>query len=156
MKKRIKKMAWFGLTVFLLMQLYQPAHNVNYEQDTSLNLTTMYKAPNNIKTMLQTSCYDCHSNNTKYPWYNRIQPGGWFMANHIKDGKNELNFNEFGNNSIRRQKSKLKAITGQIKSDEMPLTSYTIIHRNAILSKKNKTLLISWMEKTNDSLSKIN
>jgi hypothetical protein len=138
MKKRIKKIAWFGLIIFLLMQFYQPAHNISYEQDTSLHFTTVFKTPENIESMLQTSCYDCHSNNTNYPWYSHIQPGAWFMANHIKDGKKELNFSEFGNYSTRRQKSKLKAIAGQIKSDKMPLFSYTIIHKNAILNKVQK------------------
>jgi uncharacterized membrane protein len=114
------------------------------------------KVPKNINNLIQTSCYDCHSNNTVYPWYSNIQPGSWFMENHIVEGKKELNFNEFGNYSIRKQKSKLKAIAGQIKSDDMPLTSYTLLHRNAILTKENKALLIHWLTKTKDSLSKIN
>ena len=117
---------------------------------------TVNKVPKNISTILQTSCYDCHSNNTVYPWYSSIQPVSWFMENHIVEGKKEINFNEFGSYSNRRQSSKLKAMINEIKSNDMPLTSYTIIHRNAILTKENKALLMYWLTKTKDSLSKIN
>lgn len=61
--------------------------------------------PNDIKNKLQISCYDCHSNNTQYPWYNKVQPVAWFLENHIKNGKAELNFNEWGDYSNRRKKA---------------------------------------------------
>ena len=145
MKKHIKKIAWFGLIIFLLMQCYQPARNNSFEQYSSSNFTETYKVPKNIETTLRTSCYDCHSNKTNYPWYSYIQPGAWFMVNHIDEGKKELNFSEFGNYTKRTQKSKLKAIAGQIKSDKMPLFSYTFIHKNAILNKPQKEEIINWI-----------
>ena len=106
--------------------------------------------PNNIKQLLQTSCYDCHSNNTAYPWYNKIQPISWFMERHIKEGKVELNFSEFGNYTKRRQKNKLKSIISQIEKEKMPLTSYTLIHRNAKLSDEEKIKLIEWLTALRD------
>lgn len=106
----------------------------------------------NISTILHTSCYDCHSNNTEYPWYNKVQPTSWFLERHIKKGKSELNFNEWNDYSNRRKKSKLKSIINQIKDDQMPLSSYTLIHKDAILSKTEKTLLIDYMKKLKDSL----
>jgi hypothetical protein len=101
---------------------------------------------------LQGSCYDCHSNNTSYPWYNRIQPVAWFLQSHITDGKKELNFNEWGMYSNRRKNSKLKSIISQIKDDEMPLSSYTIIHKDAKLSKSLKALVIGYLKKLKNSL----
>jgi hypothetical protein len=135
------------------MQLYQPARNESYEQELTANFTKMYDVPINVETTLRTSCYDCHSNNTNYPLYSYMQPARFFMEEHIKDGKKDLNFNEFGRYSKRKQGNKLEAIVKQIKSDEMPLASYTLIHKNAILTPTQKEEIINWIEKTKDSLS---
>ena len=135
------------------MQLYQPARNIGYEQHFSSNFTEMYKVPKNIETALRTSCYDCHSDNTNYPWYSYIQPVRSFLEGHIKDGKKELNFNEFGNYSSRKQRSKLDAISKQIKTNKMPLSSYTLIHGNAILTSTQKEDILNWISKTQDSLA---
>ncbi len=149
MKRIIKKIAWFGLIIFLLMQLYQPARNIGYEQHFSSNFTEMYKVPKNIETALRTSCYDCHSDNTNYPWYSYIQPGRFFMESHIKNGKKDLNFSEFGNYSKRKQASKLESISKQVKSGEMPLASYTLIHKDAILTPAQKREIINWINTLN-------
>ncbi|WP_426095991.1 heme-binding domain-containing protein [Flavobacterium sp. DSR2-3-3] len=153
MKKIIKKILVIGFVIFLLMQLYQPARNESYEQELTSNFTKMYDVPKNVETILRTSCYDCHSNNTNYPLYSYIQPARFFMEEHIKDGKKDLNFNEFGRYSKRKQENKLEAIIKQIKSDEMPLASYTLIHKNAILTPTQKEEIINWIIKTKDSLS---
>lgn len=153
MKKIIKKTIFIGLIVFLLMQLYQPVRNLGFEQDLITNFTRAYNVPKNVEHILRTSCYDCHSNNTNYPWYSYVQPARSFMESHIKHGKKNLNFNEFGNYSKRKQESKLEAISKQIKSNEMPLSSYTFIHKNAILSSSQKQEVINWIQKTADSLS---
>lgn len=113
-----------------------------------------FEVPNNIQRILKNSCYDCHSNNTNYPWYNKIQPASWLLENHIKEGKKELNFSEFGTYSKRKQKSKLKSVISQIKDDEMPLYSYTLIHKDAKLSERNKKDLIDWLSKQKDSIEK--
>jgi hypothetical protein len=135
------------------MQLYQPARNESYEQELTANFTKMYDVPKNVETILRTSCYDCHSNNTNYPLYSYIQPARFFMEEHIKDGKKDLNFNEFGKYSKRKQENKLEAIIKQIKSDEMPLASYTLLHKNAIVTPAQKEEVINWINKTKDSLS---
>lgn len=108
--------------------------------------------PENISTLLQESCYDCHSNNTDYPWYNKIQPTAWFLENHIVDGKEELNFNEWDAYSNRRKNSKLKSIIGQVEDDEMPLSSYALIHEDAKLSKSEKILIIDYMKNLKENL----
>ena len=153
MKKIIKKILIIGFVIFLLMQLYQPARNESYEQELTANFTKMYDVPKNVETILRTSCYDCHSNNTNYPLYSYIQPARFFMEEHIKDGKKDLNFNEFGKYSKRKQENKLEAIIKQIKSDEMPLASYTLLHKNAIVTPAQKEEVINWINKTKDSLS---
>ena len=108
--------------------------------------------PNNIKNKLQVSCYDCHSNNTKYPWYNKIQPVAWFLEEHVKNGKAELNFSEWGSLSSRRKASKLRSIIKQIESKEMPLDSYTLIHKDAKLSSEETNEIINFITQLKDSL----
>lgn len=108
--------------------------------------------PENIQNIIKTSCYDCHSNNTDYPWYNKVQPVAWYLEYHVEHGKEELNFNEWGTYSSRRKNSKLKSIISQIEDDEMPLTSYTLVHREAKLSETEKKTVLDWVSKLKDSL----
>ncbi len=108
--------------------------------------------PANIENKIQVSCYDCHSNNTAYPWYNKIQPVAWFLGEHIKEGKAELNFNEWDEYSDRRKNSKLRSIISQIEDDEMPLDSYTIIHADAKFSEDEKSEIIEYMAQLKNSL----
>ena len=113
----------------------------------------IYSAPENVQNILKNSCLDCHSNKTNYPWYNKIQPISWFLEHHIFEGKSELNFSEFGSYSVRKQKSKLRAIINQLKDGEMPLSSYTLIHRNAKITENNKKEFLGYFTKLTDSLN---
>ena len=110
------------------------------------------EVPKNIENIIKTSCYDCHSNNTDYPWYNKVQPVAWYLEDHVEHGKKELNFNEWDSYSSRRKNSKLKSIISQIEDDEMPLASYTLIHRVARLSDTEKKIVLDWVSKLKDSL----
>lgn len=138
--------------VFIAIQFIQPAHNKS-GQVLPTDFAKVYTVPINVQTILQNTCYDCHSNNTIYPWYSNIQPMGWVMAKHIRKGKAVLNFSDFGSYATRRQISKLKEIANQIKDNEMPLSSYKMMHIKANLTKEEKGLMMDWMNKTADSLS---
>ncbi|UBB88886.1 heme-binding domain-containing protein [Candidatus Kaistella beijingensis] len=107
------------------------------------------KVPANVAAILKVSCYDCHSNNTRYPWYSELQPGAWFMAQHIKKGRDELNFDEFNNYSKRRKKAKIKSVISQIEKEEMPLRSYRMMHGNARLSADEKKELLDFFNTIN-------
>ena len=87
MKKVFKKIFFVGLAVFILIQFYQPARNESNAMPTSFAFTKVYVVPADVQNILQTSCYDCHSNNTHYPWYSYIQPSRFLMEYHIKKGK---------------------------------------------------------------------
>ncbi len=149
---RNKKIALAVCIIFIALQFIQPAHNKN-GLVLPTDFTKVYNAPENVQSILLNACYDCHSNNTNYPWYSNIQPMAWIMARHISNGKEKLNFSDFGSNTNRKQISKLKEIANQIKDNEMPITSYKFMHKNAVLSQEEKTLLINWMQATADSLS---
>lgn len=137
--------------VFVAIQFIQPAHNKS-GQVLATDFTKVYTVPVNLQTILKNACYDCHSNNTSYPWYSNIQPMAWMMARHINNGKQKLNFSEFANCSSRKQTSKLKEIANQIKDNEMPISSYKMIHTKANLTEEEKVLIMDWMNKTADSL----
>lgn len=143
------------LIVIVAIQFIQPARNKS-GQVLPTDFAKVFVVPNNVQTLLQNSCYDCHSNNTVYPWYSDFQPMAWMMASHINNGKEMLNFSSFGSNTTRKQISKLKEIANQIKDDEMPISSYKMMHKNARLSQPEKTLIMDWMNKTAGSLSATN
>lgn len=146
MRRFTKKALLAVLFIFLLIQIYQPARNIDNGQAPSDGFASFYNAPKEIQNLLQNSCYDCHSNNTDYPAYSYIQPIRYFMEKHIKEGKGELNFNEWTSYSSRKQRNKLNAMIGQIEKDKMPLKPYTLIHKNARLKKEQTESLIKWLD----------
>jgi len=150
--KWIKKIAIVIIAGLLIIQFFRPARNRS-NKILETDITKTYVIPATVEQVLKTSCYDCHSNNTNYPWYANIQPFGWLLANHIREGKAELNFSDFGSYTSRRQKSKLKGIENSIRDGSMPLESYTLMHREAFLSKEEKALLLDWSMKVRDNLT---
>lgn len=150
--KLINKILLSILLAFIAIQFFHPARN-RKGQLLPTDFTKIYTVPGNIKTILLNACYDCHSNNTRYPWYSNIQPMAWMMARHIKNGKEKVNFSEFGNYNARRQITKLKGIANSLNDDIMPLISYKIMHKNARLSKADISFVIEWMQNKADSLS---
>ncbi len=143
--KRLKIIGLVLLVVLVGLQFFPTGAN-HSTTIPSTDFVKTYKAPEDIAQMLQTSCYNCHSNNTEYPWYSRVQPAGWLLENHINKGKEELNLSEFGSYSGRRQQSKLTSMISQIEDDKMPLAPYTFIHREARLSKEKKKTLLDYLK----------
>lgn len=134
------------LIVFVGIQFIPTKRNQSSDVPIT-DFMTVNTVPQNVSNALKTSCYDCHSNNTSYPWYNKVQPVAWILENHIEEGKAELNFSEWENYSERRKKSKLKSIVSQIEDGKMPLPSYTLLHGDAKLSFKQKEEIIKWIDK---------
>ncbi len=151
----VKKILFTTVVVFVAIQFIQPLKNKN-EQILPTDISKIISVPENVMDVFKTSCYDCHSNNTQYPWYSFIQPGAWWLALHIKEGKADLNFSEFGNYTKRKQQNKLRSIINSINDGSMPLPSYTLMHTNAKLTKDSKALIVDWATKTKDSLSQKN
>jgi hypothetical protein len=138
--------------LIIALQFIRPGHNIS-SQILTTDISKVVNISDTVLTLLKNACYDCHSNNTDYPWYSNIQPRGLIMASHIKQAKIQLNFSEFGTYSQRRQLSKLDGIANSLKDDVMPLKSYKIMHKNAQLSADEKTLLINWAHQSMDSIS---
>jgi hypothetical protein len=149
--KIVKKILWFLLILFVVIQFFRPAKNVSTVASTN-DIHNLYASSPEVKAILAKACNDCHSNNTVYPWYSNIQPVAWWLNDHIKDGKRHLNFSEFGSYRIAKQNKKLAECEEEITEGEMPLSSYTLIHSNAKLTADEKKLLISWFTSIRDSL----
>jgi hypothetical protein len=146
----IRKILLVVLVLFLILQFFRPARNNS--GDAAKSIATLYEVPPNVDKILQTSCRDCHSNKTSYPWYAEIQPVGWWLSNHIKNGKRHLNLDNFADLRIAVQNKRMQDCLEQLKNDEMPLSSYTLIHRNAILSDSDKEVLSAWCQQIMDQL----
>ena len=150
--KWIKKVLLATGIVFIAIQFIQPAKNSN-NQVLTKDISKSIPVPDSVQAILKNACYDCHSNNTRYPWYAYIQPTAWLLSSHIAEAKGKLNFSEFGNYSPRRQISKLDGIANSIKDGIMPLSSYKLMHKNARLTQSEKELLIKWAKQSQDILS---
>ncbi len=153
MKKIIKPIALVLLAALIIIQFFRPEKNVSSSETIAANdISKLYPVPQEVGSILQTSCYDCHSNNTHYPWYSNFQPVAWWLADHVNEGKNELNFSEFASYRIGKQYRKLEKLNSEVKEGEMPLESYTFIHGDAKLSPAQKEKIMSWATEIRDSI----
>ncbi len=141
----IKKILLVLLIILIVIQFIRPQKNIHPGSELA-DISTLYPVPAGVDSILSIACKDCHSNNTRYPWYNNIQPVAWFLANHVKDGTISFNLNEFATYPVARQYDKIGEIKKQIDKGDMPLSSYTLIHRDAILTDAQKNTIISWSE----------
>src|ERR1043165_7773322 len=128
MRKIIRVVLIILLATLIVIQFIRPSKNIS--KGIAVNdITSKYPMPADVEQILKTSCYDCHSNNTRYPWYWQIQPVTWFMNDHIMEAKRDLNFSTFTSYKIRKQYKSFDNINKEVKKGDMPLTSYTLIHR---------------------------
>ena len=146
---RFKKVLITIGIALIAIQFIHPAPNKS-DNELVADISKTINIPDSVQAILKNACYDCHSNNTVYPWYSNFQPMAWFMAGHIKEAKEKLNFNEFGSYSTRRQISKLDGIANSIKDESMPLSSYKLMHKSANLNADEKELLIKWAQQSQD------
>jgi hypothetical protein len=139
----MKKILIALLIVLVVLQFFQ-IDKTNPETDINQDFLTIHNPPTEIASTMKAACYDCHSNKSVYPWYTNVQPVGWFVKDHIEDGKKHLNFSEFGTYTAKKQAHKLEECGEMIEKGEMPLSSYTIIHKEAVLTEAQQTELVSY------------
>jgi mono/diheme cytochrome c family protein len=141
----IKKIAYVLLAALVIIQFFKPERNLSTTKSAN-DITNKYAIPASVQEIFKTSCFDCHSNNTVYPWYANIQPVAWWLADHVNEGKRELNFSEFLTYSPKKAHHKLEEVNDMVKEGEMPLQSYTIIHQNAKLNEAQKLEIANWAD----------
>lgn len=142
-----KKIAWALLIVFVAMQFYRPEKN----QDPGDHLSKFLEEtnpPQEVSGILKSSCYDCHTNQTNYPWYNQVAPVSWWLADHIEEGKEHLNFSAWESYSPKKKDHKLEEVIEMVESAEMPLNEYTWTHSEADLTDQQREAVMDWARQT--------
>ena len=147
-KKSTKK--WFKIIALILLLSFVgiqfiPVKLNEGEAAGPNDISSVFHIPGDVAVILDESCRDCHSNNTRYPWYSRVKPAAWLLEKHVKEGKEELNLSEFASYSTRRQRSKLSSTASQVRDGEMPLRTYLWLHPEAKLTQAEKERLLTWV-----------
>lgn len=139
----IKKIGIGILVLLVAIQFVRPAKN-NGAAEGEQDIAHFVAVSPEIKTILKTSCYDCHSNHTNYEWYHEIMPFGWVAAHHVDEGKHHLNFSDFSGFSAKKIDHKLEETVEEVQEHEMPLGLYTALHKEATLSEEQIKMLVDW------------
>jgi hypothetical protein len=145
MRKTFRTFLLVIVVAFIGIQFFQPPKNTSTVTESDI-LVRLQDVPPEIKEVFTKSCYDCHSDNTNYPWYGRIAPVSWMLNKHIVAGKEELNFSEFGNLSTRKKIGALIDVCDVISDGSMPLESYLKLHKDAELSQEQINTICEWVE----------
>ena len=145
MKNFLKYLLLTVLSVAVLIQLV-PVSRTNPPESGPL------VAPAEVKEILTNSCYDCHSNKTKWPWYSRVAPVSWWVVDHVNEGREELNFSNWGALDPEEQGEMLEEIVEEVEEKKMPLPSYTLGHPQAALSTQEVKVLRNWVQATRGAL----
>jgi hypothetical protein len=140
-----KKIILVLLIVLVVIQFIRPEKNVSAETITERDISKVHPVPQNVQEVLVKKCYDCHSNNTNYPWYANVQPVGWWLGHHVDEGKGELNFSEFSTYDKKKGDHKLEEVGEVLEEGSMPLTSYTVLHPETKVSADEKKLISEWL-----------
>ncbi len=139
----IRKVAIVTVFALVVLQFFPSSRNLNSDLVAS-DISIVKHVPSDVMELLHVACYDCHSNNTRYPWYASVQPLGWWINRHVAQGKHHLNFSDFGKYSIKKSNHKLDEIAEIVGEGEMPLGSYSLMHASARLNSNQRQLLINW------------
>jgi hypothetical protein len=145
--KLLKKITFVVVLLLVAMQFYSPTKNISPGKHTEVFVRETNPSAQ-LKTLFETSCYDCHSNNTVYPWYNNIAPISYWIASHVDEGKEHLNFSTWDTYSMDKKTHLLDELEKEVQKAEMPLTEYTWIHADAKLSDREVRNIVTWVKQT--------
>ncbi|MBO4233397.1 cytochrome C [Riemerella anatipestifer] len=143
----MKKVALALFAIGIILQFFQ-IDKTNPAVNQGMDFTQIKKMPESTAKLLRNACYDCHSNETKYPWYTNIQPVAWLVKEHIDDGRKHLNFSTFATYSPEKQAEKIEESIEEIEKGGMPLESYLLAHPEAKLSDNQKQELVSFLKQS--------
>lgn len=141
--KKVKKIGWLLLFVFIIAQFFGPEKN----EGNLTSLATFIEEtnpPEEVFKIMKSSCFDCHSDTTNYPWYSNITPVNYWMDDHVKVGKKKLNFSKWGEYSLKRKEHKMDELYEEVEKKNMPLDSYTWTHSEANLTDVQIKLIVDW------------
>lgn len=147
MKKIItKKNILIGfIALFILIQFFR-IDKSTLPVNPKTDFISTLQCSDDVSGVLKKACYDCHSNQAQYPWYTNIAPVSWWIKHHINEGSHHLNFSIWETYTAKRKDHKLEECIEMIEEDEMPMKSYTWMHKEAKLTLDEKQLLINWFK----------
>lgn len=140
------------VVVFIGIQFVRPART-NPASDPAQSIHAHLQVTPEVSAILDRSCQDCHSNSTRWPWYCNVAPASWFLIDHVNEGREHLNLSEWGRLDKRRADKRLEEICEQVSDKEMPIESYTWIHRSAKLSDADIKTLCDWTKGERERLA---
>ncbi len=146
MKNRIVKIALYGLAGFLVIAQLFRIDKTNPTVNAAEDYLSTVAVPTEVAQLIRTSCYDCHSNETVYPWYTNIAPVSWWIKDHIVDGRKHLNFSIWETYEAKRKAHKMEECYEMVEEKEMPMPSYTWVHGDASLNAEQRALLVDWFK----------
>ncbi len=143
MRKWLRRLALFIAALLFAAQFVRPART-NPEAADLKPLEAHTQMTPEVESILRRSCADCHSNQTRWPWYSNVAPVSWFVIDHVNHGRRHLNFSAWSRYTPREAEGMLEAICGEARHGLMPLKSYTLVHRSARLSERDVRVLCDW------------
>jgi hypothetical protein len=142
------------LGIFAIIQFIRP-DRTNPPSDAAMSISQRLPVPDPVRMILERSCFDCHSNQTRWPWYSNVAPASWLVADDVKEGRGHLNFSEWGTYNRGKQIARLETMISLLEKDAMPPKNYLLLHRDAVLNEREKDLLSDWAGQMSDSLSSL-
>lgn len=142
----MKKKILLALIAFMIIAQFFRIDKTNPPVIAANDILVSTAAPENIKNMMKAACYDCHSSETKYPWYMDIAPISWWTKRHVNNGRSSLNFSEWVTFSAKKKKHKLEESALKVRKKWMPISSYLLMHPEAKMTEEEREELASWFE----------
>ena len=143
----MKKRTWVIIVVVLVLMQFIPYTIKNDAYEASNDFFTIHQAPSNIADLVHGACYDCHSHESKKPWYGSVAPVSFWINRHVRGGRMNLDFSNWGTLEKDDQRHVLKEMADEVKNKEMPLSSYLLVHNEARLSDDERGVLATYFEK---------
>ena len=134
----MKKFLWILFFIALIVIQFIPMNRTNPASISEIN------TPDDLKTIFRNSCYNCHSNETVWPWYSYIAPASWLLVSDVNEGREHLNFSNWNTLDLSKQTKLREEIWEEIREEKMPLWQYRILHPGSKLSQEQKNLIRNW------------
>ena len=151
MKKRARWL-WAAAAIVILAALLINPALPEMRSDPGRGLLSTNPPPAEIVSMLRGACFDCHSTETRWPWYSHVAPMSWWLVDHVKEGRQRLNFSDWSHDDPRRAAKKWRLVADEVRSGDMPLHGYSWGHAEARLTAEQREQLAKWAEQEADRL----
>ena len=149
MKKWFRRLLVLLLVLFIAIQFIRPDTN-NPEYNPKMDMLVLMDPPEEVSNVIRNACYDCHSHQTVYPWYGQVAPASWMVSHHVKEGREHLNFSNWGFLYEEEQEDAMEEMGEEVREGEMPLPGYSLVHPEARLSDHEKKLVANWANQYED------